>query len=442
MKRGTLLALSVLVALLVMSLPLLFDPATRGPLLDVAAPEGLAGFGALLAHWGASVEALEVDLAAAHAAESSESESRDGASMDSRGAKVRRAWTRSLEALEPRTSVVLAFPATAGVSERLDALRDELEGGRTVLVLYSGLPLAFEETTFMEQLGVGVRGLEERGRLAPWAWWRDRRQGYAHRVEALEGTGTTADERSLADGADGPSPAWSDPLRVVVDPAADCEQIAEFLGPRSKDLRPEGRALSVARCRVGEGELLLAPTSMLSNARLGEVGNLQVAAELAAALGPRVRFLEPGRAAGSTTAVGRAEGARRTINLVTIQLVVLYLVALLALARSFGPRWPRLDQPADTQRSFLLSVGALHRRLGDFEDAARTLHTRWLEYDPLARRRSEERLDDDEQLTEAALVDWAVRHSRRSTRSHRAGDAYEDPSGGPAHATARVTRRA
>lgn len=415
MRRRLLLLLLAAVALVVLSMPLWLDPATRGPRLDVTAPEGLAGFGALLRHWGASVETLEVEISFEAAGFDAASEvDRDGEPVaETPSERSAAAWSEALEGLDADAAVVLAFPATSGVSDRLAALRSELRGGRTVMALYSGLPLAFEEGAFLESLGVGLRDLEARSRLAPWSWWRDRRQGYAHRLDLPVGGQPSVEG--------GVSEAWSDPIRALVDPAAECDRIAEFVGPRSKDLRPEGRALSVARCRVGEGELLLAPTSLLTNARLGATGNLQVASALAEALGPRIRFLEGGRSVRVAALDERAGGARRTLNLVAVQLVLLYLVALLALARGFGPRWPPLNQPADAQRRFLLSVGALHRRLGHFGAAARTLQTRWLEYDPLAGRRGEEPVDADAPLSEDQLLDWAVRHSRSdSTAATRA----------------------
>ena len=420
MSGRTLLVLLAAVALVVLSMPLWLEPASRGPLLDVRAPEGLAGFAELLRNWGADVEPVDVapdgpvplEAAAIESpsvetpdAETSESEDTAPSSAE----QVRRAWSEALGRLPADVSLVLAFPATMGVATRLESLGAELRDGRTVLVLYSGLPLAFEESAFLADLGVGLRDLDKRSRLAPWSWWRDRRQGHAHR---LHGVGVGAGP-SVSTGLE----AWSDPMRAIVDPAADCEQLAEFLGPRSKDLRPEGRALSVARCPVGEGRLLLAPTSMLANARLRGDGNLHVAAALAAELGNQVRFLEARSTVRSAALDARAGDARRTLNLVAGQLALLYLVALLALARGFGPRWPPLNQPADAQRGFLLSVGALHRRIGDFGLAARTLRERWLEYDPLARRRSEETGEGVPEVpvepqSESELVDWAVRHSR------------------------------
>lgn len=394
MRRHGLLVLLALVAAVVLSMPLWLEPAGRGPRLDVKAPEGLAGFAALLRHWGASVSALAPEAVR----EAMEPEVSPGSQLETRRASSRRAWTEALEQLDDDVSMVLAFPATAGVADQLSVLRTELRAGHTVLALYSGLPLAFEESQMLEDLGVGVRDLGRRGRLAPWSWWQDRRQGYAHRLEQADAAGS--------------EPAWSDPVRTLIDPAADCTQIAAFVGPRSRDLRPEGRALSVARCRIGSGELLLAPTSMLANARIGGTGNLRVARELAALLGDEVRFLEQPEQLGAAPMDARAGAARRALNLVGVQLVLLYLVGLLALARGFGPRWPSLDQPADAQRRFLLSVGALHRRLGDFGLAARNLQARWLEFDPLSRRRGEEELGAKAEVTEEELLRLATRWSR------------------------------
>jgi hypothetical protein len=71
----------------------------------------------------------------------------------------------------------------------------------------------------------------------------------------------------------------------------------------------------------------------------------------------------------------------RTLDLILLHLTVLYLAAVLALARPFGPAWSPPPVVTGSTGAFLLGLGAIHHRLGHHREAAERLLARVRELD-------------------------------------------------------------
>jgi hypothetical protein len=63
-------------------------------------------------------------------------------------------------------------------------------------------------------------------------------------------------------------------------------------------------------------------------------------------------------------------GSVRSLDLLLVQLVLLYLLAAWALAKRFGPAWREPTPIASSTTTFLKGLGELHRRLAHSGDAA------------------------------------------------------------------------
>jgi hypothetical protein len=156
--------------------------------------------------------------------------------------------------------------------------------------------------------------------------------------------------------------------------------------PDARDARvlfetPDGRALVSIRAR-GSGRIVLLPAEALANARLSAPGNARLLETLIQLLPQRWVFDEyhHGLTAGPADAPGGH--SERAFTLFFFHLAVVYLMAVLALARRFGPPWREPLTTTGNVRSFFLGVGALHARLGHQREAASLLRARARELDP------------------------------------------------------------
>lgn len=77
-----------------------------------------------------------------------------------------------------------------------------------------------------------------------------------------------------------------------------------------------------------------------------------------------------------------AGASSRAWDLLMIHAVVIYLLALLALGRRFGPAWRESVPHQGSAAAFLHGLGELHHRLGHHADAARLLVERLHQWDP------------------------------------------------------------
>ena len=192
--------------------------------------------------------------------------------------------------------------------------------------------------------------------LAPWRWW-----SFTHREWLLRPA------PGAAGGGGRPLRVWAPRALPRVGPAAT----VLFTTPEGK--------LAVAVYRHHGGRVVVLPADALSNARLGEAGNADLLETLLRNLGPRWAFDEIHH--GLVTASAARGPLGRAADLLLAHLVLLYLLAVLALARRQGPAWREPATVAGSAAAFLLGMGALHHRLGHHAEAARLLLRRARELD-------------------------------------------------------------
>lgn len=184
--------------------------------------------------------------------------------------------------------------------------------------------------------------------------------------------------------------AWhAAPWRLEPEPAAGRRDI-ELRAPRVVVQAPEGARVLyrdadgrgvVFVSELGSGELLVVPSDVLSNARLGRAGNAELLEWLLAWGGDRWEFDEYHH--GLRRPVGvRGRQSRRAVDLFLLQLALLYVLAIWALAPRLGEPWRPEPVVLGTAESFLLGLGARHDQLGHHAAAARLLLERSRELDP------------------------------------------------------------
>jgi hypothetical protein len=192
--------------------------------------------------------------------------------------------------------------------------------------------------------------------LVPWRWW-----SFTHREwQLLPASGVMG-------GGGRPLRVWAPPALPQVGPAAT----VLFTTPGGKP--------AVAVYRHHGGRVVVLPADALSNARLGEAGNADLLETLLRNLGPRWAFDEVHH--GLVTAPAAKGPLGRAADLLLAHLVLLYLLAVLALARRQGPAWREPATVAGSAATFLLGMGALHHRLGYHAEAALLLLRRARELD-------------------------------------------------------------
>jgi hypothetical protein len=143
---------------------------------------------------------------------------------------------------------------------------------------------------------------------------------------------------------------------------------------------PSGRP-AVVRLKRHRGSLWLLPADALANARLGEAGNADLLEILLARAGSQWTFDEYHHGLVAVEAEG-GEAFGRIIDLVLIHLAILYALALVTLARRFGPPWKEPPVVTGSVGSFLAGLGTLHHRLRHHGEAARRLLERTRELSP------------------------------------------------------------
>ncbi len=262
-----------------------------------------------------------------------------------------------LESFHERGVLVSVFPwqqATPSLAPA-GALEDHLRRGGDLVLAYSGTWGNPGEIVTLEALGLPLQEVRK-ARLSPLAW-----RGFSRREWSL---------------APAPGLRGASPVRVWAPRwGPEIPKQAEVLF-RS----PRGSSAVVLVPRY-KGRIFLLPADAFANARLGEPGNAALLETLRRRLGGRWAFDEyhhgpiAAQGAGDTAALGR------TLDLILAHLAVLYLVALWALSRRFGPAWSEPPVVTGSTGAFLLGLGALHHRLGHHREAARRLLERARELD-------------------------------------------------------------
>lgn len=163
-------------------------------------------------------------------------------------------------------------------------------------------------------------------------------------------------------------------------PAVALSQVLEYPAPEEADdvlVRNTRNEPLVTLRSVGRGEVLLLPEEVFSNGRLKEPGNAALLE------GIRLRFGDEAEWAFDEYHHGLARASspkglqsRRGLDLFVFQILVAYALFVLALGRRFGPEWPEPQAASGATSSFLMTVAAIHDRLGHHAAAAEALRTR------------------------------------------------------------------
>jgi hypothetical protein len=269
--------------------------------------------------------------------------------------------SRTAAAARPGVLVVTLPWQTPGRADFDDQLDLHLRHGGDILLAYSG-----EDS---DQDLAGVLGLSFRqARTPPLGWWSWR--AFARREWDLQPAGFPAR----------PVRVWAP--RVLPEPPAGAEVL--FLSPRGAPV--------VAAFRRLRGRVVLLPMDALTNARLAEAGNAGPAGHAGNAdlletllrrLGRDWTFDEYHHGFAVGAAAGAAGGGSLGLafDLLLAHLTLLYLLAVLALARRQGPPWSEPPPVAGSAGAFLLGLGTLHDRLGHHAAAAWLLLARSRELD-------------------------------------------------------------
>jgi Domain of unknown function (DUF4350) len=267
-----------------------------------------------------------------------------------------------MSASPARGVLVTTFPwqRFAG-SEELQALDNFVARGGTLLLGYSGDHAPSDETRVFRQLGLTWH--EPRGKppLHPLRWRR-----------------FTSETWSLAGAAEGTRPVVvRAPNRLPDAPAGGS------IWYRSATGKP-----AVFAFDRGRGRVVVLPAEALSNAGLGQPGNADLLERLRGELGRQWSFDEFHH--GLVAPASTGSGPQWVLDLYLFHLLFLYLLAAWALVRRFGTPWSEAATLSSSARGFLISLGALHDRLGHHPEAAARLVERAREFDPRLRFSSEE----------------------------------------------------
>jgi len=253
-----------------------------------------------------------------------------------------------------RGTLVLAFPwQSLPLDDPARWVRRHLQEGGTLVFAYAGGRDA-AESDVAHALGLTWEE-RERPPLNPFRW-----QAYA------------AEERSLVPAS---SEAAARPGRIA--PPSRTPKAPNGATVLARDER--GRPLAFVFAR-GRGRVVAIPADAFSNARIGQAGNADLLETLRQDLGSNWSFdefhhgLRPPPSPGET-------GPQRVLLLYLLQLVFVYALVVLAVARRFGPSWSEPAAASGSAASFLLGLGVLHHRLGHHRQAVRLVVARARELD-------------------------------------------------------------
>ncbi len=267
--------------------------------------------------------------------------------LEARGCRVA-LLDRGLEAgAAPGGVLVLGFPWQS--DEDRDgwqaALDRQLRSGGTLVFAYSGNLFELSEQRVAELLELGWD--ERRGRvpLHPLRW-----REFAAEEWAL--VGEPAAKGRLR-------PGRVTALRRV-------PRAPERASVLARDAVGRPLAFSVPRQR---GLVVVLPAEALSNARLAQPGNADLLETLRVGLGDVWAFDEFHHGLRPPLTPGDV-GAQRVLLLFLAQLVFVYVLVALAIARRFGPAWHEGVPTSGSAAGFLVGLGSLHQRLGHEREAA------------------------------------------------------------------------
>ncbi|HEX3553184.1 MAG TPA: DUF4350 domain-containing protein [Thermoanaerobaculia bacterium] len=278
--------------------------------------------------------------------------------LEARGVRVR-LLDRPPDSLEGRGVLVTTFPWQQGLAASAgEPLEEHLRRGGTLVLAYSGDLENPAERVVLSSLDLSLREVRKTT-LNPLRWRQQVREEWDLRpAPGLAGAGEPV--RVWA-------PRWAP---RVPQPATTLYQ-----GPGGEPL--------VAALSHRRGTIWFVPADAFANARLGNVrslGNADLLETLRRRLGDDWTFDEYHHGLAGPSPV-ETVALSRTLDLILLHLTVLYLAAVLTLARPFGPAWSPPPVVAGSAGAFLLGLGAIHHRLGHHREAARRLLVRVRELD-------------------------------------------------------------
>ncbi len=302
--------------------------------------------------------------------------------LDDNGSKRTANQEPSEEPSEEIATLVLAFPLQRALQpSEIDAIMTRLHAGGTVVVAYGGQPIDLRERRFLEVLGL-TRSDPTPRTLVPWKWPAAQRATWTLLPVARE----LSVLRSVEVAAPRAWPIAPDSANVLYRGGPD-DVVAVFAMP------------------VHRGWVVMLPSDAWSNARLGQPGNADLLATLAADLSTPWEFDEfhHGLTDRALAAARRASAVvvdfgwvRLTYwDVLTFHLALLYGLGLVALGRRFGAVWREEVVASGSTGAFLRGLGTLHDRLGHHGDVARRL----------AQRLSDRQLGWDPEARAAAVTD-------------------------------------
>ncbi|MFP3939932.1 MAG: DUF4350 domain-containing protein [Thermoanaerobaculia bacterium] len=315
-----------------------------------------------------------------------------------------------------RGTLVVAFPRqrAAGLDPEEGVLRHLRSGGHLLLAYSGKLPGPAEEQ-ILTALELGSVPARPEPPLAPLAWRRHVEAVWRLPPEEPAPAGAPLGGGSRARVRPGP----------LVLPAVDWRPgVPE--GARILFRSPGGDPVAFAHHR-GPSLVAVVPAAALANARLALGGNPDLLESLVASLPAPWSFDEYHHGlAARNPADPAAARQSRVLDLVLLQLVVLYGAALAALARRFGTPWREAPVVTGSTAAFFLGLGTLHHRLGHHAAAGRRLVERIrqlhpdLSLPPELLRRAGAVVDGPD------LVELARRVARHRDR-HSKGEPTRDP---------------
>lgn len=254
-------------------------------------------------------------------------------------------------------TLISAFPWTVGTpASTMAPLRHWIEQGGTLILAYGTRQDPTQEKLF-EALGLATTVARSEAPLgfAAWRQWTNEQWSLTPSTDL----GATAQPLTLR------APA------VLPQPPREAEVLY-----RHGDGPPV-----IFRFTLGSGAVIVLPAELLANARLSQPGHADLLETLVVARGEPVAFDEyhHGLAAAHTPAASRP---RLAFDLFLLHLVGLYVLALFALGRRFGPAWSEPPARTGSAGAFLRGLGRLHDRLGHHAEAGRLLLARVAELDP------------------------------------------------------------
>ncbi len=263
--------------------------------------------------------------------------------LEARGVEVA-LLDRPLDRFRDKGVLVVAFPWQLGMLiDGGEVLRNHLRRGGDLVLAYSGEASHAAEVIALDTLTGEPRPVREPP-VSPWAWRRFVQEEWELQPE--KGWGPARPVR-----------VWAPRFLPEVPEGAQ----VLFRGPGGEPV--------VFAFRQFGGRVVMLPTDALANARLAGEGNADLLETLAARLGGRWTFDEYHHGLVAAGAIDSAVPGP-VLDLLMAQLLLLYGVAVWALARRFGPAWDEPPVITGSTAAFLRGLGALHHRLGHHRDAA------------------------------------------------------------------------